>query len=152
MSIFEPPVQQLLNSSSFLLDSERTDLRIKVNNVIKEGDKLILDYQFHGFAGEMNRDRLYLLLNNLSFAFTLIDKDFVDKIDLENPVPPKNHSISRNEVKLLDKKTYRFQSVFHLDGQNKIENFSLQDTVLQFDFSSFNETKKLAPFTVDLPK
>lgn len=152
MSISDLPVQQLLNTPSFILDSERTDLGIKVNNITKEENKLILDYQFEGFAGEMSNHRLDLLLSNLSYAFTLIDKDFVDKINPENPVPPKNHSISRNEVTLLDKETYHFQSVFHLDGENKIENFSLQDTVLQFDFSNFIETKELAPFTVDLTK
>jgi hypothetical protein len=152
MSISDSPVQQLLNSSSFILDSKRTDLAIKVNNITKEDDKLILDYQFQGFEGEISNHRLDLLLNNLSYAFTLIDKNYVDKIDSENPVPPENHSLSRNEVKLIDKKTYQFQSVFHLNGENKIENFSLQDTVLQFDFSSFIKTKELAPFTVDLPK
>jgi hypothetical protein len=152
MSISESSVQQLLDSSSFILDSKRTDLAIKVNNITKENDKLILDYQFQGFEGKISNHRLDLLLNNLSYAFTLIDKNYVDKIDSENPVPPENHSLSRNEVKLIDKKTYQFQSVFHLNGENKIENFSLQDTVLQFDFSSFIETKELAPFTVDLPK
>lgn len=152
MSISDPPVQQLLNTSTFILDSERTDLGIKVNDITKEGEKLILDYQFLGFEGEMSNHRLDLLLNNLSYAFTLIDKDFVEKIDPDNPVPPQNHSISRNEVKLLDKKTYQFQSVFYLNGENKIENFSLQKTVLQFDFSSFIGTKELAPFTVDLSK
>lgn len=152
VSISDTPVQKLLDTPSFILDSERTDLKIKVNNIIEEGNKLIIDYQFQGFAEEMSNHRLDLLLNNLSLGFTLIDKDFVDKIDPENPVPPKNHSIPRNEVKLLNKKEYQFQSIFHLDGENKIENFSLKDTVLQFDFSSFIETKELAPFTVDLTK
>ncbi|MGG0655843.1 DUF4179 domain-containing protein [Rummeliibacillus pycnus] len=152
MSISDPPVQHLLNTPSFLLESERTDLGIRVNNITIEGNKLILDYQFQGLAGEMSNHRQDLLLNNLSYAFKLIDKDYVDKIDPDNPVPPKNHSISTNKVKLLDKKTYHFQSVFKLDGVNKIENFSLKDTVLQFDFSNFIGTSKLTPFTVDLPK
>jgi hypothetical protein len=149
LSISEPPAQQLLNRSSFELESKRTNLEIKVNNITKEKNKLILDYQFLGLSNNI-KHRFDLLINNLSYQFTLIDKDFVDKIDPENPVPPKNHSISRNEVKLLDKNTYHFQSVFHLDGEDKIENFSLQNTVLQFNFYSFFGTKDLSPFTVDL--
>ena len=152
LSITELPVKQLLTTSSFVLNSERTALAIKVNSITEEGNKLIVDYHFEGFAGEMSNHHKGLLLNNLSHAFNLIDKDFVDEIDVENPVPPENHSISRNEVKLLDKKTYHFQSVFHLDGEEQIENYSLNDTVLQFNFSSFIEIKELSPFTVDLSK
>ncbi len=41
---------------------------------------------------------------------------------------------------------------FNLDGEQIIENFALQDTILQFDFSSCINKKELAPFTVELPK
>lgn len=150
MSIAELPVQQLLNTSSFVLNSERSALAIKVNRIVEEGNKVIVDYHFEGFAEEMSKHREELLLNNLSHAFDLIDKDFVDEIDVENPVPPENHSISKNKVKLLDKNAYHFQSVFYLDREERIENYSFKNTVIQFDFTSFIEKKELQPFTVDL--
>jgi hypothetical protein len=150
--ISDPPVQKLLNTSSFILKSERTELEIKVNSVTEEGNKLILDYQFRGLPGDLSTDHFDILVNNLSYSFNLIDEDFFDKINPENPILPKNHSISRNDLKLLDKETYHFQSIFHLNGENKIENFSLQDTLLQFDFTNFIETKELEPFTIYLPK
>ncbi|MFJ7949990.1 DUF4179 domain-containing protein [Lysinibacillus sp. NPDC096418] len=152
ISIFELPVQQLLNISTFLLESERTALAIKVNSVTAEGNKIIVDYNFEGFPNNLNNHRADLVLHNLSCAFNLIDNDFMGEIDPENPMPPENHSISKNEVRLLDKKTYHYQSVFRLDGEEQIENFALENTVLQFNFTSFIEIKELAPFTVELSK
>ncbi|MDQ0270632.1 DUF4179 domain-containing protein [Cytobacillus purgationiresistens] len=149
MSITEPPVQQLLDASSFTLGSERSDLRIEVNNITEKDDQVIIDYQFNG---KMSNHRLDLLLNNLKYSFALIDQDFVGEIDLDNPILPEKHSISSNEVTLIDKKTYQFQSVFQLNGEEQIDNFSLENTILQFDFSSFIEQRELAPFTVELSK
>lgn len=150
VSISEPPVQKLLNTSSFVLESTRSDLGIKVNNVTKDGNKLIVDYNFKGLKDNLSKHKFDIVVLNLSYSFELIDKDFINDIDPENPFPPKEHSISRNNVELIDKETYHFQSVFKLDGKEKIENFSLQDIILQFNFDSYIETKKLEPFTVDL--
>ncbi len=152
VSISDPPVQKVITSSSFVLQSKRTKMAIKVNNVSYKNNKLILDYQFLGLPDHMSKNRFDIMIHNLSYEFLLVDKQYAGKINPENPVPPKNHSISRNHVKVLDKKAYQFQSVFQLDGEDKIENFSLQDAVLQFDFSSFIETRELAPFTVHLSK
>lgn len=152
VTISDPPVQQLLNTSSFTLESKRTNLGIKVNSVTEEGNKLIIDYQFQGLPEVLSRHRFDILVNNLSYAFALIDKDYVDQIEPENTVFPKNHSISRNKVNLINEKTYHFQSVFYLKGENEIENFSLENTILQFNFSSFIENEELAPFTIRLPK
>lgn len=152
VSISDPPVQQLLNTPSFTLESERTNLGIKVNSVTEEENKLIIDYQFQGLPEVLSKHRFDILVNNLTYAFALIDKDYVEQIDPENSVLPKSHSISRNKVNLINEKTHHFQSVFYLDGENEIENFSLKNTILQFNFSSFIETEELAPFTIDLPK
>lgn len=140
MKITESPIQQLLNASAFEMKSKRTDLGIKVNNVIKKENKVILDFEFQGLSEEWSNDHQFnILLNNLSHSFKLIDNDF------------GNSLVSRNEVKSLDKEINHFQSVFYLDN-SQIESFSLQNTILEFDFSSFIETKKLEPFTLDLPK
>ncbi|MEG0449212.1 MAG: hypothetical protein RR595_05090, partial [Lysinibacillus sp.] len=148
LAIVEAPAQQLLNSSTFTLKSARSNLKIKVNSITEEDSKVTVDYQLQGFDG----DRSDILKHNLAYAFTLVDNDYVDKIDPENPYPPEGHSIAKNEVKLLDKKTGHYQSVFYLNGEEKIEDFSLQNTVLQFDFNGFIRTKELAPFTVQLSK
>lgn len=140
IKITELPIQLLLNSSAFEIKSKRTDLSIKVNNIIKKDNKVILDFQFQGLSKEWGNDHQFnILLNNLSYSFKLIDNDF------------GNSLVSRNEVKLLDKEINHFQSVFYLET-NQIESFSLQNTILEFDFSSFIDTKKLEPFTLDLPQ
>ncbi|MGM0901318.1 MAG: DUF4179 domain-containing protein [Bacillota bacterium] len=151
-TIADPTVQQRLDETSFTLESERSDLAIKVNNVTQEGDKLILDYQFQGLANDLSNHKLEIIHHNLSYAFTLVDQDFVDKIDPENPFPPEGHSISRNEVKVINQKNHKYQAVFDLKGEEKFENFSLADTVLRMDFNSYIDNKELAPFTVELPR
>lgn len=150
LSIYETPVQETLNKRSFILESKRTDFEIKVNNVTEEGNKLIVDYNFKGLKENLSKDKIDILAHNLSYSFSLVDKDFINDIDPENPFLPKGHSISRNNVKLIDKDNYHFQSVFELDGEEKIEDFSLENTILRFDFTSFIENKKLEPFIIDL--
>ncbi|MFJ8415624.1 hypothetical protein ACQKNN_26505 [Bacillus paramycoides] len=56
-----------------------------------------------------------------------------------------------NKVKMIDKATAHFQSTFDLNGEERIENFKLENTMLLFDFSTFVPAKDLQPFTVDLP-
>jgi len=151
LTIDDPIVQQKLDQNSFTLESERTDLAIQVDKVTQENDKLILDYEFQGLGENVSNHKFENIHHNLSYAFNLVDKDFIDKIDPENPFPPKGHSISRNEVKVIDKDNHQFQSVFDLKGEEQYKNFSLEDTLLQMDFNSFIRNKELAPFTVELP-
>jgi len=151
LTIADPTVDQRLDKPNFTLESERTDLVIQVNKVTQEDDKLILDYEFQGLGENISNDQFENIQHNLSYAFNLIDKDFIDKIDPENPVPPEGHSISRNEVKVIGKNNYQFQSVFDLKGEESFENFFLENTVLQMDFDSFIGNKELTPFTIELP-
>jgi hypothetical protein len=81
----------------------------------------------------------------------LVDKEYLTKIDPKNPCPPKNHVIPFNKVKMIDKATAHFPSTFDLTGEERIENFKLENTMLLFDFSSFVPAKELKPFTVVLP-
>ncbi len=151
IQISDPIVEQSLTESSFLLESERTDLAIKVNRVSHEGDELILDYEFQGLADNLSKHEFEVIAHNLGYNFTLVDKDFVDQIDPENSFPPEGHSISRNEVKVIDRENYMFQSTFKLDGEEQsFEDFSVEDTVLRMDFYSFIPKEELAPFTVEL--
>ncbi|MBS4537145.1 DUF4179 domain-containing protein [Clostridium sp. D2Q-11] len=150
VNISESPVQESLDKSAFILKSKRTDMAIEVNNVTKDNNKLIFDYNFNGLPQNISEDKLDIIVHNLSYSFLLVDKDFVNDINPDNPVPPKDHSISKNNVKLINKNTYHFRSVFPLDGEEKIENLSLKDTILQFNFDSFIETKKLEPFSIEL--
>ncbi|WP_445492697.1 DUF4179 domain-containing protein [Niallia sp. 03133] len=145
LSISDPNVEQLLDTNTFTMKSKRTDMEIKVNHVSKEGDKLILDYQFIGLPDKLSKHKSGILKNNLAYEFTLVDKKY------RNKIYPENHSVSRNKVTLLDDKTAHFQSVFHLNGEEKIENFQLENTILRFNFSSFIEIKELEPFTVNVP-
>lgn len=150
LSIADPAVEQQLITSSLLLESKRTDLAIQVNNVKQEGDQLIIDYHFLGLPDNPSKDKLGNIIHNLGYAFTLIDQKYVDEIDPENPMPPENHSISRNKVTWKD--AYHFQSVFKLNGEEKIKDFKLENTVLRANFNGFIGTEKLAPFTVKLSK
>lgn len=152
LTISDPTVEQRLDETSFTLESERSDLAIKVNNVTQEEDKLVLEYEFQGLPENLSNHKFEVIHHNLSYSFNLVDKDFIDKIDPDNPVPPEGHSISRNEVKVIDKENLKFQAVFDLKGKEKFENFSLADTVLQMNFNSFIGNKELAPFTVELPR
>lgn len=80
----------------------------------------------------------------------LIDEKHVKDIDEDNPFPPEGHSISRNKLKVLDREKLHFQSVFELKGEEKIENFKLEDTVLGINFSMYFNSVELEPFTVKL--
>ena len=151
IQISDPIVEQSLTESSFLLESERTDLAIKVNRVTHEGDKLILDYEFQGLADKMSNHKFEVIEHNLGYNFTLVDKDFVDKMDPDNWFPPKGHGITKNEVKVIDRDNYVFQSTFNLDGEEqRFEDFSVEDAVLRMDFNGYIQAEELAPFTVEL--
>ncbi|TWD93202.1 uncharacterized protein DUF4179 [Neobacillus bataviensis] len=152
ISVADPKVQQKLNKKSFVLTSKRSNFEMQVNFIKKQGENLVIDYQILGLPNELSKHRQELFENNLQSAFLLVDHKFLDKIDPENPIPPENHSISKNKVKIIDAKTAHFQSVFNLESEQKINNFKLENTILQFDFSTFIEAKELTPFTVDLQK
>jgi len=51
---------------------------------------------------------------------------------------------------MIDKATAHFPSTFDLNGEERIENFKLENTMLLFDFSSLVPAKELKPFTVVL--
>lgn len=150
--VADPQVQNRMDKKSFMLKSKRSNLALQVNEIKKDGEKLVIDYQFLGLPKELSKHRLELFDNNLQYAFMLVDEKYLDKIHPENPFGPENHSVSQNKVKIIDGKTARFQSVFNLAGEEKIKNFKVENTVLQFDFSTFIGVKELEPFTVELQK
>jgi hypothetical protein len=151
LSAADPKVQHLLNSKSFILKSTRFNLGLQVNDVTQKAGKLVIDYQLTGLPKNLSNHKLEIIDHNLEYLFWLVDKGYLTKIDPENPWPPKNHGIPFNKVKMIDKATAHFQSTFDLNGEEKIKNFKLENTILQFDFSSFVPAKKLKPFTVKLP-
>ncbi len=151
VSFSDSKVGQLLDKKTFTLKSKKIDLGLRVNDIIENDGKLIIDYQFTGLSEELREDYLELFRNNLRYGLLLVDKDHIGEIDPKNPVPPQNHSIQLNKVKTIDEKTAHFQSTFDLNGEEKIENFKLENTILQFDFSIFASYKDLKPFTVELP-
>ncbi|WP_053361473.1 DUF4179 domain-containing protein [Bacillus sp. FJAT-27251] len=151
LSAADPKVQQLLSSKSFTLESTRFDLGLQVNDVTQTGGQLVIDYQITGLPKNLSKGKLETINHNLEYLFWLVDKDYLTKIDPENPWPPKNHGIPFNEVKMIDKATAHFQSTFDLNGEERIENFKLENTMLLFDFSSFVPSKELKPITVQLP-
>ncbi|WP_026575614.1 DUF4179 domain-containing protein [Bacillus sp. UNC438CL73TsuS30] len=151
LSTADPKVQQLMNIKSFTLKSTRFNLGLQVNDVIQKGGKLVIDYQLKGLPKNLIKGKLETINHNLKYLFWLVDKEYLTEIDPENPWPPKNHGIPFNKVKMIDKETAHFQSTFDLNGEERIENFKLENTMLLFDFSSFVPTTKLKPFTVELP-
>ncbi|KKK36098.1 hypothetical protein WQ57_21205 [Mesobacillus campisalis] len=151
LSAADPKVQQLLGSKSFTLKSTRFDLGLQVNDVTQTSGKLVIDYQITGLPKNLSEDKLETINHNLEYLFWLVDKDYIKKIDPENPWTPKNHGIPFNKVKMIDKATAHFQSTFDLNGEERIENFKLENTMLLFDFSSFIPSKELKPITVQLP-
>jgi hypothetical protein len=151
LSAADPKVQQLLNIKSFTLKSTRFNLGLLVNDVTQKGEKLVIDYQLTGLPKNLSKGKLEIINHNLKYLFWLVDKEYLTKIDPENPWPPKNHGIPFNKVKMIDKATAHFQSTFDLSGEERIENFKLENTMLLFDFSSFVPAKELKPFTVVLP-
>ncbi|MBT2757458.1 DUF4179 domain-containing protein [Mesobacillus foraminis] len=151
LSAADPKVQQLLNIKSFTLKSTRFNLGLQVNNVTQKGGELVIDYQLTGLPKNLSKGKLDTITHNLEYLFWLVDKEYVNKIDPENPWPPKNHGIPFNKVKMIDEATLHFQSTFDLNGEEKIMNFKLENTILQFDFSRFVPSEDLQPFTVELP-
>jgi hypothetical protein len=151
LSVADPKVQQLLNSKSFTLKSTRFDLGLQVNDVTQKGGNLVIDYQLTGLPKNLSKRKLETINHNLEYLFWLVDKEYLAKIDPENAWPPKNHGIPFNKVKMIDQATAHFQSTFDLNGEERIENFKLENTMLLFDFSSFVPSKDLKPFTVELP-
>ncbi|WP_330501718.1 DUF4179 domain-containing protein [Peribacillus frigoritolerans] len=151
LSATDPKVQQLLNIKSFTLKSTRFNLGLQVNDVTQKGEKLVIDYQLTGLPKNLSKGKLETINHNLKYLFWLVDKEYLTKIDPENPWPPKNHGIPFNKVKVIDKETAHFLSIFDLNGEERIENFKLENTMLLFDFSSFVPAKELKPFTVVLP-
>ncbi|MEQ2526770.1 DUF4179 domain-containing protein [Bacillaceae bacterium CLA-AA-H227] len=143
--------EQLLDKRSFALKSTRFNVGLQVNNVIQKGEQLVIDYQLTGLPKNLSEKRLETVTYNLEYLFWLVDKDYLTEIDPENAWPPENHGIPFNKVKMIDKETAHFQSTFDLNGEEKIENFKLENTILLFDFSSFAPSKKLEPFTIELP-
>ena len=141
LNIADPKVEQLLDKKSFTLKSERLNLGLQVNDVTQKGEKLVIDYQFTGLPKNFSKRKLRIINHNLEYNFWLVDKEYLTKIDPENPWPPKNHGIPFNKVKMIDKATAHFQSTFDLNGEERIENFKLENTMLLFDFSSFFQLK-----------
>ncbi|NHM31695.1 DUF4179 domain-containing protein [Neobacillus terrae] len=152
LSFADPKVHQLLDKKTFTLNSKRFDLGVQVNDVTQKGEELVIDYQLTGLPKNLSQRKLETINQNLEYLIWLVDKDYLAKIDPENPWPPKNHGVPFNKVKLIDKATAHFQSTFDLNGQERIENFKLGNTMFLFDFSSFVASKELKPFTVELPK
>ncbi|BCB05201.1 DUF4179 domain-containing protein [Bacillus sp. KH172YL63] len=152
ISVSAPKEMRLLNKKRFTLESERLGLGLKMNDVKQEGDQLILDYNLTGLPENSSEHKQEIINHNLGYAFWLIDKNYVSEIDPDNPFPPKNHGITLNKVKMIDKATAHYQSTFDLNGEEKIEDFKLEDTILQFKFSSFVSSEDLKPFTVEIPE
>ncbi|KSU64538.1 hypothetical protein AS034_01490 [[Bacillus] enclensis] len=150
ISITAPREEQLLDKKSFTLKSERLGLGLQVNDVEQKGDQVVVDYQLTGLPENISDHKQEVTKHNLGYAFWLVDKDYVSKIDPDNPFPPKNHGITLNKVKVVDQATAHYQSTFDLNGDNKIQDFNLEDTVLQFEFSSFASSEELKPFTVEV--
>lgn len=151
LSAADPKVQQLLDKKSFTLKSTRFNLGLQVNNVTQKGEKLVIDYQLTGLPKKISKSKLETINHNLEYLIWLVDKEYLSKIDPDNPWPPENHGIPFNKVKMIDQETAHFQSTFDLNGEERIENFKLENTMLLFDFSSLVPAKDLKPFTVELP-
>ena len=151
LNIADPKVEQLLDKKSFTLKSERLKVGLQVNDVTQKGGKLVIDYQFTGLPKTLSKRKLEIINHNLEYNFWLVDKEYITKIDPENPYPPKNHGIPFNKVEMIDKATAHFQSTFDFNGEERIENFKLENTILLFDFASFVSSEYLKPFTVELP-
>ncbi|XXM72355.1 DUF4179 domain-containing protein [Lysinibacillus sphaericus] len=152
ISITDPREEQLLDKKTFTLKSERVDTGLQVNNVVQKGDQLVVDYQLTGLPENISENKQEVINHNLEYVFWLVDKDYVSKIDPDNPFPPKNHGITLNKVRVMDKAAAHYQSTFDLNGEDKIQDFNLEDTVLMFDFSSFASSEELKPFTVEFPE
>ncbi|CAN7688696.1 DUF4179 domain-containing protein [Peribacillus frigoritolerans] len=151
LSFADPKVHQVLDKKSFTLESKRLSLGLQVNDVIQKGEKLVIDYQLTGLPKNLSKGKLEIIYHNLKYIFWLVDKEYLIKIEPENSWPPKNHGIHLNKVKMIDKETAHFQSTFDLNGEERIENFKLENTMLLFDFSNLVPAKELKPFTVVLP-
>ncbi|MCH1627898.1 DUF4179 domain-containing protein [Ferdinandcohnia quinoae] len=151
LNIAVPKVEQLLDKKSFIVKSERLNVGLQVNDVTQSGEKLVVDYQITGLPKQLSQDRLDIIKNNLEYAFWLVDEKYMSEIDPENAWPPKNHGIPFNKVKMIDKETAHYQSTFDLNGDEKIKNFKLENTILLFDFSTFVSFEDLKPFTIELP-
>ena len=145
--------KNLATGTSFTLKSQRSDKSIRVNGIKHEQDKLIIDYHVLGFPKNLKEEKYETLLHNLGYQFNIVDP----RIDMDENWP---FYIHRNHVKVLDKDTLHFQSVFDLSGEvvydgdmvQKITSFEMDRAILQFDFNPFLDTVELEPFTVKIPQ
>ncbi|WP_273129389.1 DUF4179 domain-containing protein [Metabacillus sp. HB246100] len=151
LDIAVPKAEQLLNEKSFIQKNERLNLGLQVNDIVQNDEKLVVDYHLIGLPKNISQHKLDIIHHNLEYAFWLVDEKYRSNIDPDNPWPPKNHGIPFNKVKMIDKTTAHYQSTFDLNGDERIKDFKLENTILLFDFSTFVSSKDLKPFTVNLP-
>ena len=147
VTIGEPEVGGEISKQNLLLKSTRSELAIKIDKVIEEGNKLILDYTLQGWPEKISNHDWEILVNNLAYSFTIIDKDYTDDEDFPFV---EGHSLNRNTVKVIDKDQLQFQSEFSLTREQDIQNFHLEKTKVLFDFNSYLKRVELEPFTVKL--
>lgn len=152
LTISEPYVNHQFADHPFMIKSKRSKLAMKVQQIRRVNNQIIIDYHLMGFRGKLNKHRLDIIANNLQYSFRLIDNRYLNgKEDAYSP-GLTNHSVSHNKVKIIDGKTISYQSTFNIAGEEKIENFNFKNTILQFDFTSFISAKNLAPITATLHK
>jgi hypothetical protein len=63
--VADPKVKQRLDKKSFVLKRKRSNLALQVNDIKKDGEKLVNDYQFLGRSKELSKHRLELFDNNI---------------------------------------------------------------------------------------
>ncbi|MFP7492943.1 DUF4179 domain-containing protein [Terribacillus saccharophilus] len=140
-------INSLERNAPFMIDSYRFDYQIQVNNIAKDGNRLILDYNVQNVdADEYGKD----IIQNFADFITLIEsnnivKDENGELDMNQMI---EHQIQTDQAKELDNASLHFQSVFTIEN----DNFNIKDYSLMVPFGtlSSNRSVKLEPIKVKL--
>jgi hypothetical protein len=137
-------------STPFVVDSNRFDYKIQVNNIEQNENQLILDYYVQNVNTKVIRKDI---TQNFADFIMLIKSDNIHKdengeLDMDKML---EYRIRSNKAKKIEDGNLHFQSIFTIENTNgyNISDFSL---TVPFGTLSSNEPIKMEPIKIQLDK
>jgi hypothetical protein len=136
------------NSTPFVVDSNRFDYKIQVNNIEQNGNQIILDYHIQNVnTKDIRKDNI----QNFADFITLINSEDIQKVENGEYDIGKmlEYMIRSNQATKIKDGNLHFQSIFTIENTNgyNISDFSL---MVPFGSLSMNEPIKMEPIKIDL--
>jgi hypothetical protein len=125
----EPPAMAKL-SPSLIVESSRFGYKLRVEQVKRDGDQLIVDYQLSNASGE-------------EFKMDVL-QNFTEGVSIKNTETLMNGKISKS----ADQKELRFQSVYAIPSEIDLSDLSLS---VPFGVLSMNRpSEEMEPIKIEL--